>query len=43
VLLSDLSAAIANTVKDPLRGGLEAAERSLLQSIRNGSDHQNPA
>jgi hypothetical protein len=32
-LLTNLFAAIANTVKDPLRGRLETAERSFLEAV----------
>lgn len=42
-LVTNLSRSIANAVKDPLRGRLETTERSFLQPVRNGPDHQYPA
>ena len=40
---SGASRFIADSVKDPLRGWLEAAQGFLLQAVRNRSNQQRPA
>jgi hypothetical protein len=40
---SGASRFIAHSVKDPLRGWLEAAQGFLLQTVRNGSNQKRPA
>jgi hypothetical protein len=40
---SGASRFIADSVKDPLRGWLEAAQGFLLQTVRNGSNQKRPA
>jgi hypothetical protein len=40
---SGASRFIADAVKDPLRGWLEAAQGFLLQAVPNGSNQQRPA
>lgn len=43
MLPSEFATAIANAVKNLLRAGLETAERSFLEPVRNGPDHQDSA